>query len=387
MATNIDQSDWPSTLPRPELNPLINPILGQNLGRWAEVYFTSAPEKREEAVIRLLRELQGQGSAQPAEGVTPSASPEPAPLLVDATAHSISVIPQATTACSFCGRKNPAAHRFCSLCGRSVQGGGAADSHAVASAPNLRAAELRSNPGASPSEFVASKSSAIDLARIEGGPKFQGGRDPEGLFIDAHSSAPSRRYRFYASVAAVVVILGLAYFVSRSVRPSKASRQAESQAASVSVPKTSEPEPARPNQSPADGPDQPSTASPITQRQTVPPPAQTLAGTPAMTQAAEKEPLASSAPENGAEELVTAKRYLNGTDGVAMDSGKAADWLWKAVSKHNPDAPILLANLYLKGKGVEKNCDQARLLLDAAAQRGIPSAGEQLRHIHVYGCP
>ena len=36
-------------LPRPELNPLLNPLLADNMGRWAEVYFTSAPEK----VIRV----------------------------------------------------------------------------------------------------------------------------------------------------------------------------------------------------------------------------------------------------------------------------------------------------------------------------------------------
>src|SRR4029077_3681062 len=51
----------------PELNPLINPVLGQHMGRWAEVYFTAAPENREEAVLALLRELTSETASKPAE--------------------------------------------------------------------------------------------------------------------------------------------------------------------------------------------------------------------------------------------------------------------------------------------------------------------------------
>src|SRR5439155_26592225 len=42
-----------------DLNPLINPVLGRNLGRWARVYFMSLPAQRDEAVGELLRELEG----------------------------------------------------------------------------------------------------------------------------------------------------------------------------------------------------------------------------------------------------------------------------------------------------------------------------------------
>ena len=45
-------------LPNPDLNPMMNPTLGKNLGLWAQVYFTSPPEKREEAVQQLLRDLE-----------------------------------------------------------------------------------------------------------------------------------------------------------------------------------------------------------------------------------------------------------------------------------------------------------------------------------------
>ena len=46
------------SLPSAELNPLINPLLAENMGRWAEVYFTTPPESREQAVMELLHELQ-----------------------------------------------------------------------------------------------------------------------------------------------------------------------------------------------------------------------------------------------------------------------------------------------------------------------------------------
>src|ERR1700739_70417 len=65
------------SLPKSDLNPLINPVLGRNLGRWAQVYFTSPPEKREEAVGELLRELKDNPApaatdTEPSDGDLPS---------------------------------------------------------------------------------------------------------------------------------------------------------------------------------------------------------------------------------------------------------------------------------------------------------------------------
>ena len=57
------------------------------------------------------------------------------------------------------------------------------------------------------------------------------------------------------------------------------------------------------------------------------------------------------------------------------DSSEAAKLLWKAVSKQNATAAVLLSDLYLRGDGVPRSCDQARLLLVAAAKRGSPSGG------------
>ena len=89
---------------------------------------------------------------------------------------------------------------------------------------------------------------------------------------------------------------------------------------------------------------------------------------------------------NGAEELATAQGYLNGANGQERNRTEAAKWLWKSVAKHNADATLLLADLYLKGQGVGKNCDQARVLLDAAARKGMKDAGQRLRHLQAFGC-
>ena len=62
------------------------------------------------------------------------------------------------------------------------------------------------------------------------------------------------------------------------------------------------------------------------------------------------------------------------------------DGLWSEVKKHNGLATVQLADKFLKGDGVSKNCDQARILLDTAAQRGIPGAGERLRNLQAFGC-
>jgi TPR repeat protein len=90
---------------------------------------------------------------------------------------------------------------------------------------------------------------------------------------------------------------------------------------------------------------------------------------------------------NGSEELELALSYLNGIGGKTSNSGEAVKWLWKAVAKQNAEATELLADLYLKGEEVPRNCEQARLLLDAAARRGVKEAAERLRHLQDSGCP
>jgi TPR repeat protein len=95
---------------------------------------------------------------------------------------------------------------------------------------------------------------------------------------------------------------------------------------------------------------------------------------------------AAQSPANGAEELAIAQRYLNGSNGQKRDASLAAEWLWKAFAKQNEDAAVLLSDLYLKGDGVAKNCDQARVLLNAAARKGRKDATDRLSQMQSSGC-
>jgi hypothetical protein len=60
--------------------------------------------------------------------------------------------------------------------------------------------------------------------------------------------------------------------------------------------------------------------------------------------------------------------------------------LWAAVEKGNTGAEIDLAELFRTGRGVEKNCDQARILLSAAARKGSSEARKRLEDFQRQGC-
>jgi hypothetical protein len=60
--------------------------------------------------------------------------------------------------------------------------------------------------------------------------------------------------------------------------------------------------------------------------------------------------------------------------------------LWLAVENGDSTAEVLLANHYVTGEGVAKNCDQARILLQAAAKRGNETAAKRLAELPADGC-
>ncbi len=89
---------------------------------------------------------------------------------------------------------------------------------------------------------------------------------------------------------------------------------------------------------------------------------------------------------DGNQELLQAEQYLEGESG-GRNSAEAARLLWQAVSKQNIPAALLLSDLYMRGDGIPKSCDQARLLLGAAAKRGASKAAQQLLRLEANGCP
>jgi hypothetical protein len=74
-------------------------------------------------------------------------------------------------------------------------------------------------------------------------------------------------------------------------------------------------------------------------------------------------------------------------DPRSHDPAEQARSLWSAVAQGNTSAEVALARLYLIGGGVPKSCDQARVLLQAAARKGNGEALDKLSQIDHQGCP
>jgi hypothetical protein len=205
---------------------------------------------------------------------------------------------------------------------------------------------------------------------------------------------PSHPYRAYVGLMLAIVILALGYMAWRSAQSTSQTAHVQSQAPPevAAQPPAAAPEPTAPTTtSQANGPDR--TASP--EKQPAAPPHPKAPANSSEKAPAEDRPDASDAENtssaqpaagNGSQELAMAQRYLSGAEGGHRNSAEGAKWLWKAMAKHNSTAMLLLADLYLKGDGVSKNCEQAHVLLDSAARGGLKQAGERLRHLQAFGC-
>ncbi len=84
-----------------------------------------------------------------------------------------------------------------------------------------------------------------------------------------------------------------------------------------------------------------------------------------------------SKPDPGQQELANALQ--------ASDPAAAAAWLWKATSRGNPVAPVRLADMYLKGKGVPRSCEQALVLLRSEAAKDNAPARNRLAMLYANG--
>ncbi len=320
----------------PELDPLQNPLLAAHMGRWAEVYFANPPEKRGQAISALLGELGNISPAKSRSNVNDESRntqdettglPDPFPAPVE---------PVLT--CRACAYDNSGGHTFCGMCGAPLQVLPEANISQVAEASPIVGGSW-SNPEPS-----------------------RGGRS-----VESASDAVPDRQRLSMSAALAILLAVLGYVAWRgagafSSAPSPDSALSRSLARSETAASTRRPSTARKDQTADAGP---------ASRMIVPVPAGS----------------ASAAPEpRGAEELAMAEKYLKGNQGTPRDSGEAAQWLWKAVGKGNPAATMALSDLYLRGDGVPKSCDQARLLLEAAARKGATDAAEKLNNLQAFGC-
>jgi len=400
-----EQSEDSGPLPIPELNPLLNPVLGQNMGRWAEVYFTSPPEKREQAVMDLLRELESKGTATEIFSGAPSWSPKQAsaPLFTSSDPNDADT-GSVTARCRTCGREMSVSQNYCRMCGaKKVQ-------QQLDTLP-VRDFSANELPRGETPQYERDSHEYREPMLEENGhdvyePRstrnefslFQLGREPD----DNHDNQddeifsydpPSHPYRAYIGIVLAIVIVALGYMAWRSAQTTSQTAHVQSQAPPevAAQPPATAPEPTPPAKTQqSDTPDR--TGSPEEEKAA---PAHSKASAKTREKAPDqvrsdasagaKSALAEPTPEYGSQELATAQRYLSGADGQ-RNSAEGAKWLWKSMAKHNSTAMLLLADLYLKGDGVSKNCEQAHVLLDSAARGGMKQAGERLRHLQAFGC-
>ena len=91
--------------------------------------------------------------------------------------------------------------------------------------------------------------------------------------------------------------------------------------------------------------------------------------------------------DSGDADLAQAQHYLNLSDRTEPGAHVAATrFLWAAVEKGNVTAEITLADLYARGDGVTKSCDQARVLLRAASGKSGSDASQELAQVIRRGC-
>jgi hypothetical protein len=339
-------------LPRAELNPLLNPLLERNLGRWAEVYFTSPPEQREQAVEELLQELEHETASRGEDAQSATCAGDP---------HA-----PAELACSACQFKNCAGQNFCGNCGAPLS-----DSETTPGRPEpLSTASTggsnRDSPGVGP-----------DLQQIA-----------STAFSQWDQAPPvSHRSRIVAvGIGVAVLLLGASLCVSRLSRDRRA--PVPPNAAAIPQPSLSQPQSPASTQVESGAP--PQTVFSAPQASDTPGAASDTRESVGASLQQELPNAAPSAPapavEDGNQELLRAEQYLEGESG-GRNSAQASRLLWQAVRKQNIQAALLLSDLYVRGDGVPKSCDQARLLLGAAAKRGDGEAVQQLLRLETSGCP
>jgi hypothetical protein len=428
------QSSPPPSNPR--LSPVLNPLLAQQMGRWAHVYYTAPMEQREAAVEQLVRELEAESAmiggvasapassaaeangqlsheveaasavqnAEPIESqefAIPSEIREPlaeGALIAEPACETPMAASDASLA-PWITQREPDLHDMSApqppvaqVEVPEVELPRAAVSQVQV--PQIQVSQIEaSQPEPALRQAIASDLPDTDLSDNH----FPKDENNSGIAIAPWTSKAWRalpRGRFVA--ASLVVAAGVLLWVAPRIAPRITTRSATPKSAapvSTAPVSTTAKEPVASSEAVSSTAQQPLTQPAA---QSHPEQVSTIAGSgevsslqhslpsvapsprPAGTPAALSANLATNSAANTFEklgdkkeedpELTMGLRYLHG-DGVERDSEAAAHHLWKAVGKQNASALLELAGLYAKGDGVAQDCDQARVLILAAARQ------------------
>jgi hypothetical protein len=89
---------------------------------------------------------------------------------------------------------------------------------------------------------------------------------------------------------------------------------------------------------------------------------------------------------NGQRQESMLERQVSRDRPETYDSGESVESLWGAVQGGSISAERSLAERFVRGDGVAKNCEQAKVLLKAAADRGSKEARLRLYELETQGC-
>jgi chemotaxis protein histidine kinase CheA len=400
---------------RRDLPEQMNVPVRRRVGPWE-----SAAAPQEDYPLDMLRRLEGEDDDPGVSEFSPYQ-------------RSVSGEPLDEVPCPGCHSSNPRFHRYCGYCGAALDGTSAIATDDFSRVPELHAGSASEQP------VPRQESSRTPQAEAEGlrsfSPAAPAAESPDShrdlSFLREQSftsfDTPPRRRRAWQYLA-LLLLLGLAGFgywkwtVARQnasaeqylreqadVTQNSPDQSLTSQSAAQSR-STASSNPSLGQQAAAPAakaPQAPITNSIADSKRSIPNPAATSqaneetareAATAASrsehdradreaSKKTAREPAsqanASAAPSSGIQELATARHYLEGPN---RNPSEAARWLWRAVSKQNSEASLLLANLYLRGDGVSRSCEQGRLLLVTAAKKGVSGAAAQLRNLESTGC-
>jgi hypothetical protein len=88
-------------------------------------------------------------------------------------------------------------------------------------------------------------------------------------------------------------------------------------------------------------------------------------------------------PVRGVQQFVAGK--LRTAQTIAAKEADPVE-LWKAVKRGGVNAEVALANVYLEGEAVPRNCEQAHMLLYAASMKGSKAADNLLKSGYPQRC-
>jgi TPR repeat protein len=100
----------------------------------------------------------------------------------------------------------------------------------------------------------------------------------------------------------------------------------------------------------------------------------------------ESQPARLDSTNGGGQQSVLEKQLLRDTNKDAWDSSDTVESLWSAVQSGSVSAERTLAERFVHGEGVIQNCEQAKVLLRAAANRGSKEARLRLYELETQGC-